>query len=142
MRSRLVLFAAAFVAGCVGSSPTRGNDPPTFPAVPLATTSGQSGAVTVDVRTAPAQPPTRGVLDVELTVKAGDGAPLDGLTIGVVPWMSAHGHGSSVTPTITPEGGGRYWVSDVDLYMPGEWFLRISISGAVTDEATATLEVE
>jgi hypothetical protein len=109
---------------------------------PLTTAVGDSSAVVAELRTAPGQPPTRGVLDVELTLRDRSGAPLDGVTVDVVPWMTSHGHGTSTSPTVLAEGSGRYWVSDVDVYMPGRWELRVTLSGAVNDQFSVVLDVQ
>jgi hypothetical protein len=82
------------------------------------------------------------VVDVELSVHDAGGAPLGGLSLVVVPWMSAHGHGASASPTVVDEGNGRYWLRDVDLFMPGDWDLRVQISGAVHTQVDARLEVQ
>ena len=100
-----------------------------------------SSALAIDVRTSP-QPPSRGTNEVELTItRASDGAPVDGLTLDVEPWMSSMEHGTS-TPTVTPEGGGVYLVTEVYLYMPGLWTLRTTISGAMTDHAAPQLTIQ
>lgn len=140
--SSAALLLALGAASCASSAPPRSDDPPVFPANPLTTVVGQAGAVTIDLRTTPAQPPTRGVIDVLLVVRDRDGAPVDGASIDVVPWMDSHGHGTSTTPAVTPQGNGRYWVRDVSLFMPGQWELRIALSGAVSDRAAAKLDVQ
>jgi hypothetical protein len=113
----------------------------TFPADPYTTTTSDSGALVIDVRTSP-QPPSRGTDEVQLTVtKASDGTPVDGLSLDVEPWMPAMQHGTSAT-TVTAEGGGVYLVTEVYLYMPGVWDLRTAISGAATDNATPQLTIQ
>ena len=116
--------------------------PPVFPADPLTTTTSADGLAKIEVRTAPTQPPARGVVDVELVVRGGDGAPIGNLALEVVPWMPAHGHGTSVTPTVVDLGNGHYWVRDLDLYMPGEWDLRLSLGEAPTRQADAAIDVQ
>jgi hypothetical protein len=137
----LVLATALLGAAsaCSGGSATPAGDV-TFPADVYTTATSDSGSLVVDVRTSP-QPPSRGTNAVQLTVtKAGDGTPVDGLTLDVTPFMPAMDHGTS-SPTVTPQGGGVYLVTDVYLYMPGTWELKTSISGPATDHATATLTV-
>lgn len=137
-----IALSIVFAVGCASSSPPQSNEPPIFPADPLTTVAGTQSATTIEVRTAPTQPPTRGVVDVELRVHDHDGKPVDGLVLQVVPWMNAHGHGASTTPTIVDEGSGRYRVRGVDLFMPGEWSLPVDLSGAVHDRIDATVEVK
>ena len=139
------LFLSFALLGC-GSSTSTGEasttTPPSFPLDALTTATTSDGSATVEVRTSPVQPPTRGVLDVELFVRDRNGAPVPGLTLSVVPWMDAHGHGASVVPTVTDEGNGKYWLSDVDLFMPGQWDLRVSMSGPLTDKVDPQVEVQ
>jgi hypothetical protein len=133
------LFAAALAAGCAAD--TAGSGAGAFPDAPYATVTSDGGAVTIAFRTAPQQPPGRGVVTAELTVTTADGAPVDGLDLSVVPWMPAMGHGASVVPTVTAESGGRYVVSNVALFMPGQWELRTTVSGAVHDSAVLILQI-
>jgi hypothetical protein len=66
---------------------------------------------------------------VELVITdAATGAPVEGLTISMTPWMPAMGHGTCCTPVFTDNGGGRYVSTAVSLFMPGEWQLRTEIS--------------
>jgi len=112
-----------------------------FPEAALATLSSDEGKLVIEVRTAPDQPPGRGVDGVELFVKSAEGVPLEGLAITSLPWMPSMGHGTSVLPTITERGQGRYVLGNVYLYMPGRWELRTSFSGSVTDGAAPAFEV-
>ncbi|HEX3344474.1 MAG TPA: FixH family protein [Polyangiaceae bacterium] len=137
-RARLAAVPLLAATACSSASPT-----PTgaFPPDPYATTMSDSSALVLDVRTSP-QPPSRGTNAVQLTItRASDGTPVDGLALDVEPWMPSMDHGTS-TPTVTPEGGGVYLVTEVYLYMPGLWTLRTGISGAMTDHATPQLDVE
>jgi hypothetical protein len=117
--------APASTAGCYSGSPTT-------------TATSDSGSLSIQVFTCP-DPPSRGTNDVELRVQR-DGTPVDGLTLDVSPFMPAMGHGTS-TPTVTAEGGGKYLVSEVYLYMPGVWELRTTFSGAVNDHVAPSLSV-
>lgn len=104
---------------------------------PFDTVASQSGALEFAVHTGPDQPPTRGLSTVSLDITdATTGEPRDDLDLTVVPWMPAMGHGTSVKPSIDAEGGGRYTIGRVNMYMGGAWDLRIAISGAETDRAT------
>jgi hypothetical protein len=138
-RGARAALAALCVVACSSTERAAGDE--TFPAEPLVSLESEVAHLHIDVRTSPEQPPTRGVLSVELTIEDPLGTPLDGLTIEVVPWMPAMAHGASVQPSVTPRGGGRYVLRDVDLFMPGQWELRTAISGSYTDHATAKLYI-
>jgi hypothetical protein len=104
---------------------------------PFAVEMSESAQLRVEVRTEPDQPPTRGLSTVTLEITdAMSGEPAVGLELAVVPWMPAMGHGTSVKPAVEAKGDGVYEVSRVNMYMGGEWDLRITISGTVTDRAT------
>lgn len=139
LRPRLVAPLVAMLAACSAPPPAPSSD--AFPAEPFVTVASDSGRLNAEVRTAPSQPPARGVGTVELTLTDHDGEPADGLALEVVPWMLSMGHGSSVVPTVTPEGGGKYRIDDVDLFMPGRWELRVSIDGSAHDALRATFDV-
>jgi hypothetical protein len=137
--SRLLRWAAlaAACAGCSsGTGPSGG-----FPASPFSTVMTDSGMLRVEVRTSP-QPPSRGGIDAELTITdATTGAPRDGLTLQMRPWMPAMNHGA-IMATITPEGGGKYLATEVDLFMAGLWELRTTISGPVSDHVAPQFEIQ
>jgi hypothetical protein len=138
-----LLLLSALAALALGCSADPGSDAPaTFPAEPFATLASETGALTIEVRTAPEQPPTRGLASVEYRITEANMKPAEGLTLSVVPWMPNMGHGASITPSVAAEGDGRYVVSDVELFMPGKWELRTTISGADDDSAMPTFEIQ
>ncbi len=141
MRTALVKIAvlgiALGLAGCAAESNVGDG---TFPAEAL-TTLHSDGGLAIEVRTSPEQPPSRGQSSVELRVSDAQGKPLDGLAIGAEPWMPAMGHGASTEPDQTPEGEGRYRFDKVELFMPGEWELRMTFSGPTSDRATARFQI-
>jgi hypothetical protein len=92
------------------------------------------------VVTSDPSPPIRGVNAVTYFVEDGAGTSLDGLGLQVVPWMPAHGHGTSVTPEIQPEGGGKYIVGNVLFFMPGTWELRTTFTTS-GDHAAPSFEI-
>ena len=109
-------------------SAQQGQAPPdTFETTPLGAVASTSGAFTVTM-----YPQTGGVVQgmnaVEIVVTDAEARPVDGLSITLVPWMPAMGHGSSTTPSITAKQSGRYVASDVVLVMPGTWQLRASLT--------------
>lgn len=135
MNLRITLALALGLAGCAAPESQGGA---AFASAPYATITSDAGLVTFEVRTGPAQPPSRGVVRLEYTVVRG---AEDGLDLDVEPWMPAMGHGATVEPTVEAEGEGRYVVSGVQLFMPGEWEISTSISGAVNDHATVVLQI-
>jgi hypothetical protein len=137
----LLAVGAAVLLGCSAPADASGPGAGEFPADPLATLASASGALSLAVRTSPSQPPTRGTSAVELTVTDAKGAALAGLDVAVEPWMPAMGHGASVVPTVSEEGGGRYVAREVDLFMPGRWELRTTFSGSVSDHATVVFDI-
>jgi hypothetical protein len=128
------------VLGLMGLSACASDDGaaarPVGDAGPFGTIVSESGALSIEARTGPDQPPTRGLSTVDLEiVDAQSGEPQDGLELSVVPWMPAMGHGTSVKPALEAVGGGHYVVSNVNLYMGGAWDLRIAISAADAEAA-------
>jgi hypothetical protein len=112
-----------------------------MPGQPLVTLVSDGGNWTVSIETAP-QPPRKGSVDVTYRITDGAGAPADGLDLQVLPWMPAHGHGTSVTPLVTPQGGGAYLASPVYLYMAGHWELRTQIQGGdIADSVVPAFDV-
>jgi hypothetical protein len=69
--------------------------------------------------------------DVEVKDTAGDDLP--GLSIVTVPYMPDHGHGTSITPLTTDEGGGRYVLSPLYLYMGGYWEITLKVRPPAAD---------
>lgn len=103
-----------------------------------------AGGLHIDVRTAPTQPPPRGNVTVQFLITDGLGAPVNGLAIDVVPWMPAMGHGTSQEPVVTPRAQGEYLITNLNLFMPGQWELRTNIVGSnapAPDRAVPTLQI-
>ncbi len=136
----LLAGALAFVLFACSSSKSI-DESAGFPADPLTSVPSDTGALRVAVRTAPAQPPQHGTCTVELTVTDAIGASKDGLSLDAVPWMPAMGHGAPTTPQVEAKGAGKYVVKNVDFFMPGDWELRLTFSGAVSDHAAPKITV-
>jgi hypothetical protein len=135
LRGLTALALGGVVAACSSASTPSGPDP-----LPL-TVTGEAGELRVQV-SAPGGAPVVGNDSVELSVvRASDGAPADGLTVSVVPWMPSMDHGTSGA-TVTGQGGGRYLVSDLYLFMPGTWVLKIAFSGPATDNVQPEIPVQ
>jgi hypothetical protein len=136
------LIASLGLAACSSGQEVTTTEVVTFTAQPLMTVMSGLGKLAIDVRTAPLQPPTRGLQRVELVIRDSKTAVSEpGLTLGVLPWMPAMGHGAPLTPTVQEGPPGTYVVSDVDFFMPGTWELRVSISGTVTDHAAPSFQI-
>jgi hypothetical protein len=100
---------------------------------------GKSGVYDFKLMDASPAPPIRGnntwLLQVSSMNAGVVGAPVDGATIKVTPFMPAHQHGTGVTVEITPTGTpGQYSLSPVNLWMQGVWETTIrSTVDASTD---------
>jgi hypothetical protein len=140
--SFLALLGTLFVsAGCSGSA-VETPAPGTFPAAPLTSLVSASGALHVDVRSSPLQPPIVGNTWWSYTfTEEATGKPVTGLSLDVVPWMPAMGHGTSTVPSVSNTGGGVYVIEDVELFMPGQWDLRTSIAGPEDDKLVVSVDV-
>src|SRR5258706_15782031 len=100
-----VRVAAAFASACGGASSAPNGS---FPSAPFASLSSDASKLVIEVRTAPDQPPERGVASVQLVVKDQQGILQDGLDVTSTPWMPSMGHGSSVMPMASAKGNGTY----------------------------------
>jgi hypothetical protein len=128
-------------AGCSSSAPLEELPPDGgFLATPFMTLKSAKGDLSVELRSWP-QPPAQGINSGELTVTQVDGgAPVDGLTVSIQPWMPAMDHGGTY-PTVTAADGGRYVITNLDLYMPGLWQLRTNLVGPTQDNVAPEFEV-
>jgi len=133
------LACAAALAACGGGS----QQPPvlSFSGAPLETVPSSSGQLQIAVRWSP-QSPTVGLDAAELSVTDSTGAPVDGLGLSVVPWMPAHGHGTSVLLDVSSSAPGVFVATPIDIFMTGSWELRLTTTGTVDDTATATFTVQ
>jgi hypothetical protein len=133
LRLSAAVAACALATACSSGPATTGDGSQAF--------ATDQGRLQVELVLSP-QPIVAGVDSATYTVTdATTHAPVDGLTLAIVPWMPAMGHGTSVVPTVTPAGGGQYTITDLSLFMPGEWQLRTKFSGQVDDSAEPTFSV-
>jgi YtkA-like len=142
----IALPAAALAFALLASACGASGDPESpvganFPDEPYSTVASEAGKLSIELRTSPRQPLDRGLAAVLYTITGDASVPMDDLDIAVIPWMPAMAHGASLRPTVSAEGSGRYVIANLNLFMPGLWQLQTSISGAVNDRATPTLEV-
>ena len=132
--------------GC--SSSQSSTSTASFQTAPCRSFLTDKGVFSVSLWTAPEQPPARGVNRVKLEVSdTATGALADGLSVAIVPWMPAMGHGTSEVPTVLEQGSGIYIASNVNFFMPASWQLRMAFSTnedgstGVTDSAYPTFDV-
>ena len=137
--SQLVLGAVV----CVGCSDSGAADTGTFADTPAAVVTTDAGSFRIAMQSAPDAVPSRGVNTLRLVVtRISDGAPASGLVLDVVPWMPAMGHGASVKPTVEVGAEpGSYTVRNVNLFMPGLWEIRTTITGSSSDHVAPKFDV-
>ena len=121
-----------------------------FPGAPALTVASASGQLSIDVWWSPAQP-TVGYDATQLAITDATGAPVTGLTLTIVPWMPAHGHGASVEPTVSEIAPGVYVATPLDFFMAGRLGADDRASaqsptpatrrGAIDDSAEPTVDV-
>ena len=134
-----LIVAALSGAGCADDNP-QSTPAPSFGADPDQTLVSDSGALRIAVRYSP-QPPAVGLAAAQLSFTDLNGSAATGLALAVVPWMPAHGHGTSVDPTVTETTPGTFVADPLVLFMPGSWELRLTTSGSVDDTAKAVFEI-
>lgn len=94
---------------------------------------------TVKILDAQPAPPVKGTNVLTLQVSDSAGAPVNGATLTVVPFMPDHGHGSAVAPVVTALGAdGKYTVDKLYLAMSGLWEIRVNVTapGAAPSDVT------
>lgn len=87
----------------------------------------QSAGLTVKIVESDPSPPKKGTNTMTLEIADASGAPLDGATVAVTPWMPDHAHGSALTPVVAPMGGGKYAVTKLYYPMAGLWQITVSV---------------
>jgi len=140
-RLTLALVGALITSSGCSSAPA-GESPGVFPEAPLMSIASASGALHIDVRTSPTQPPEIGNGSWQFTITdEASGKPATGLSLDIVPWMPAMGHGTSTVPSVSDTGGGVYLIDEVVLFMPGQWDLRTAVSGAEDDKLVVSVDL-
>jgi hypothetical protein len=128
------------LAGC-GSDRAEVSSPPLSFSGPAAQTlTSSSGQLSIGIRWSP-DVPIKGSDAAELTFRDAAGDLVDGLAVSMVPWMPAHGHGTSIDPIMMSSSPGVQIATPLYLFMSGEWQLRMTITGALDDSAVATAEI-
>jgi hypothetical protein len=110
---------------------------------------GAGGTLDFQLMSADPAPPARddNTWIVQLSSMASGvvGAPIDGATFAVTPFMPEHQHGSPIRVEITPVAGqvGQYTLSPVNMWMPGVWETTImATSGDTSDKAVYRFCIE
>jgi hypothetical protein len=137
MKTAFAALVSVLALGTACSSPSSSSLSSQFPL----TVMSDAGKLRVELTTPESLVVGNDQIEMLVTNMA-DGSPLDGMTVGVVPYMPAMGHGTSVTPTVTAEGGGKYLVTNLYLFMPGTWELETSFSGPMSDHAEPTFQLQ
>jgi len=106
--------------------------------------SGEGGMLDFALMSATPSPPSRDDNTWTVQITDAGGAPLDGATLTVTPFMPSHQHGSPIRTEVTPTGTpGEYELSPVNLWMPGVWETTIKAQkDAVVDTAVYTFCIE
>jgi hypothetical protein len=137
----LLLLSAGAVGACSSSNSNTPDAGPMTPAPALCATDtraqtfapgleGTNKTGPLDIRLAtmaPAPPVTGPNNHWTLAVADANGNPVDGLELDVAPYMPDHKHGTSIIPTVTPAGSGKYTVSAITLPMGGIWTMTVSV---------------
>jgi hypothetical protein len=135
-----LLLAATLAAACSSQAPAAPEVPDSFPQMALKTLASDSGGLHIELRSAP-EPLVRGLNVGQLTVVDRNGQPIEGLTMSVLPWMPSHAHGTSAPVEITDIGAGVFVANPLYLFMAGEWELRMTFTGSLSDTATTTVAI-
>ncbi len=137
---------ALAAAGCGGQASEPTAPALVFPGAPALTVASASGQLSIDVWWSPLHP-TVGYDAAQLAISDGAGTPVAGLTLTIVPFMPAHGHGASVAPTVSETAPGVYVATPLDFFMAGHWELLTTLAsggdggGTTNDSAEPTVDV-
>ena len=136
---RAAALLVTLLCAC-GAAPIDG--PASFSTQASQVVSSVSGVLQLQVFEQVDRPISRGVNSLRLGVQSSDtGVDLHELSLAVTPWMPVMGHGSAVMPTVTPDEGG-FIIDGVSLPMPGQWELRCTFEGPVTDHALVHFDLQ
>jgi hypothetical protein len=144
--AKMAALAVLAGAGCGAQASDPTAPALVFPGPPALTVASASGQLSIDLWWSPQQP-TVGYDATQLAITDAAGAPVTGLTLTVVPFMPAHGHGASVEPTVSESAPGVYVATPLDFFMAGHWELMTAISrsgdggGTIDDSALPTVDV-
>lgn len=137
---RALAVATLLLAACSGAQPPLQTAPLVFAGAPAETVTSEGGQLDIAVRWS-WSPPVVGYDAGELTITDTTGAPVTNLTLAIVPWMPAHGHGASVAPTVSETSSGVYVAAPLDFFMSGTWQLLTTITGPIDDTAQPSVDI-
>lgn len=149
MMARAWVVAASVLAFALGCGSSSGNPtPPTPDAGDLITcqndsrvmsytpglsVTSTSGSRKYVLLTADPAPPARGTDTWSIRITDAGGTAQTGLSVGVLPFMPDHGHGTSVNASVTANQDGTYTVAPLYFFMPGVWRITFSIGSNQAD---------
>lgn len=150
MRARFGVVAGwllALAAGCGSSgggtpppaTPDAGdlitcqNDPRVMSYAPGLSVTSTSGTRKYVLLSADPAPPARGTDTWSMRITDASNQPQPSLSVGVLPFMPDHGHGTSVNATVTANADGTYTVQPLYFFMPGVWRITFWIGTNQSD---------
>jgi len=97
--------------------------------------AGDAGALDFKLISADPAPPARNdntwVVQVNAMASGVVGAPVDGATLSVTPFMPDHQHGAGKTVIVAPATApGQYTLTPINMWMPGLWETTIDAASA------------
>jgi len=140
---RTILASTLLVAACGGG----GSGTPDAEVINCATETradtfvvglekaGDAGKLDFKLISADPAPPARNdntwVVQVNAMASGVVGAPVDGATLSVTPFMPDHQHGAGKTVIVTPATDpGQYTLTPINMWMPGLWETTIDTASA------------
>ncbi|MFY2563248.1 hypothetical protein ACN469_36970 [Corallococcus terminator] len=110
-------------------------------ATPVTSVTSTSGRLRIEVLT-DSVPLRRGPQRFLLRVtEAATGSAIPDTVLAIQPWMPTMGHGLDSPARITRRGTSDFEVTELDLFMPGPWELRLTLTGPVEDTAVVRLQL-
>ncbi len=100
------------------------------PYMPGMTETSSNGSFVIALMSSVPGPPIQGSNEWTIGVQDVSGSPVDGLTIGVTPWMPDDHHGTSVQAAVTDQGNGIYSMTPLYLFMEGYWTVTMSLQSS------------
>jgi hypothetical protein len=101
--------------------------------------TGANGTEVILIDSLPS-PPGRGDSTFTIELRDENNDLIEGASLGLVPFMPDHNHGTPIDAEITPIEGspGRYKAQPVNLWMPGVWEITMEVTAPVEDEVLFT----
>lgn len=99
------------------------------------TKTTQKGAFCISLWSQPG-PPAMGMNSLTLKVVDGEGNPVSGAWVKVLPAMPQHGHGSNSMPAVAETQPGTYQAAKVELQMMGAWSITVEVNTIDTTDST------